>query len=166
MFSVCFHYFYEVPVHLYQYISSTIVLCVAVSKPTFTSPLKDQKVPEEESVTLECELSKPDQKVTWLKDGKEIKPDRKRGIIPKVEGTKHILTIPKALKDDTAEYSVKCGDEVTKGKLTVEGMPGSFPVAFCTADPCCLFLVSRFLYSLFLLIHLFLCVSLFSLHFL
>ncbi len=104
--------------HLY-----TTIFCdfIAVSKPTFTSPLKDQTVPEEESVTLECELSKPDQKVIWLKDGKEIKPDKKRGIIPKVEGTKHSLTIPKALKDDTAEYSVKCGDEETKGKLTVEG---------------------------------------------
>ncbi len=99
----------------------------AVSKPTFTSPLKDQTVPEEESVTLECELSKPDQPVKWFKDGKEIKPHKKRGIIPKVVGTKHSLTIPKALKDDTAEYSVKCGDEETKGKLTVEGKElGSF----------------------------------------
>ncbi len=88
---------------------------------TFTSPLKDQNVPEEQSVTLECELSKPDQKVQWLKNGKEIKPDKKRGIMLKVEGTKHILTIPKALVDDTAEYTVKFKDQETKGKLTVEG---------------------------------------------
>ena len=92
------------------------------TKATFTVPLKDVTVPEEESVTLECELSKPDQKVKWFKNGKEIKPDRKRGISPKVEGTKHTLTIPKTLKDDTAEYTVKIGDEETKGKLTVEGM--------------------------------------------
>ena len=92
------------------------------TKATFTVPLKDVTVPEEESVTLECELSKPDQKVKWLKNGKEIKPDRKRGVLPKVEGTKHTLTIPKTLKDDTAEYTVKIGDEETKGKLTVEGM--------------------------------------------
>ena len=91
------------------------------TKPSFTTPLKDVTVSEEESVTLECELSKPDQKVKWFKDGKEIKPDRKRGISPKVEGTKHTLTIPKTLKDDTAEYTVKMGDEETKGKLTVEG---------------------------------------------
>ncbi len=88
---------------------------------TFTSPLKDQTVPEEQSVTLECELSKPDQKVQWLKNGKEIKPDRKRGVIPKVEGTKHIFTIPKTMLDDTAEYTVKFKDQTTKGKLTVEG---------------------------------------------
>ena len=90
-------------------------------KATFTTPLKDVTIPEEDSVTLECELSKPDQKVKWFKDGKEIKPDRKRGIAPKVESTKHSLTIPKALTEDMAEYSVKCGDEETKGKLTVEG---------------------------------------------
>ena len=72
-------------------------------------------------MTLECELSKPDQPVKWFKNGKEIKPDKKRGIIPKVDGTKYTLTIPKTLKDDTAEYSVKCGDQETKGKLTVEG---------------------------------------------
>ena len=72
-------------------------------------------------MTLECELSKPDQPVKWFKNGKEIKPDKKRGIIPKVDGTKYTLTIPKTLKDDTAEYSVKCGDQETKGKLTVGG---------------------------------------------
>ena len=72
-------------------------------------------------MTLECELSKTDQPVKWFKNGKEIKPDKKIGIIPKVEGTKHTLTIPKTLKDDTAEYSVICGDQETKGKLTVEG---------------------------------------------
>ena len=103
-------------------------------KASFTTPLKDITVPEEESVTLECELSKPDQKVKWFKDGKEIKPDRKRGIVPKVEGTKHSLTIPKTLKDDTAEYSVKCGDEETKGKLTVEGKH-VIPISYQTLFP-------------------------------
>ena len=52
---------------------------------------------------------------------KSTKPDKKRGIQPKVEGTKHSLTIPKTDKDDTAEYSVKIGAEETKGKLMVEG---------------------------------------------
>ncbi len=108
------------------------------TKITFTSPLKDQTVPEEQSVTLECELSKPDQKVQWLKNGKEIKPDRKRGILPKVEGTKHILTIPKALLDDTAEYTVKLKDQETKGKLTVEGRLQS---SICCAR-CVVFTVS------------------------
>ena len=104
---------------------SLTVVCKIVllleTKPTFTVRLKDITVPEEQSVTLECELSKPDQKVKWFKDGKEIKPDKKRGIVLKVDGSKHTLTIPKTLKDDTTEYSVKCGDQETKGKLSVEG---------------------------------------------
>ena len=102
------------------YLTSSLLSLVEIPV-TFTVPLNDVTVPEEKSVTLECELSKPDQKVKWFKDGKEIKPDRKRGIVLKVDGAKHILTIPKTLKDDTAEYSVKCDDQETKGKLTVEG---------------------------------------------
>ena len=98
--------------------------CVAEAPVSFTVPLKDTTVPEEESVTLECELSKPDQKVKWLKDGKEIKPDKKRGIEIKVDGKKHILTIPKSLVDDTGDYTVKCGDVESKAKLTVEGKNG------------------------------------------
>ncbi len=78
-------------------------------------------MPEEKNVTMLCELSKPNQKVQWLKNGKEVKPDKKRGIVLKVDGTKHILTIPKALLEDTAEYTVKFKDQTTKGKLTVEG---------------------------------------------
>ena len=91
------------------------------TKPIFTTPLKDITVPEEQSVNLECELSKPSQKVKWFKDGKEVKPDRKRNIVAKVDGTKHSLTIPKSLTGDTAQYSVKCGEQETEGKLTVEG---------------------------------------------
>ena len=100
--------------------SVELSLTLLETKPTFTAPLKDITITEEQSVTLECELSKPDQKVKWLKDGKEIKPDRKRNIIPKVEGTKHSLTIPKSMFDDTGVFSVTCGDQETKGKLTVE----------------------------------------------
>ena len=102
------------------FLSVTLEFGLAETKVTFTTPLKDVTVPEEESVILECELSKPDQKVKWFKNGKEIKPEKKRGIQPKVEGTKHSLIIPETVLDDTAEYTVKCGEQETKGKLTVE----------------------------------------------
>ena len=39
---------------------------------SFTVPLKDTTVPEENSVVLECEVSKPGVKPKWLKGGKEI----------------------------------------------------------------------------------------------
>ncbi len=66
-------------------------------------------------------MSKPDEKVKWLKDGKEVKPDKKRGVEHKVDGRRHSLTIPKPLVEDSGEYLAKCGDEETKATLTVEG---------------------------------------------
>ena len=89
---------------------------------TFTIPLKDTEVKVDKSVTLSCELSKPNQKVKWFKNGKEIKPDKKRGITIAVDGTKHTLTIPKSVAEDSAEYTVKLGDQQTMGKLTVTGL--------------------------------------------
>ena len=90
--------------------------------------MQDLTVPEEKSITLECELSKPDKKDKWLKDGKEIKSDRKKGITTKTDGRRHSLTIPRPVSDDSAEYTAKCGDQETKAKLTVEG---TNPVCFC-----------------------------------
>ena len=107
-------------------LSVELRLTLLETKPSFTIPLKDITVPDEQSVTLECELSKPDQKVKWLKDGKEIKPDKKRGILSKTDGRRHSLIIPKTETDDTAQYSVKCGEEETKAKLTVEGRMAMF----------------------------------------
>ncbi len=67
-------------------------------------------------------MSKPGQKVKWLKDGKEVKPARKKGITTKTDGRRHSLTIPRPVSDDSAEYTAKCGEEETKAKLTVEGI--------------------------------------------
>ena len=86
---------------------------------TFTVPLKDTECEVDEEVTLSCELSKPDQKVKWLKNGKPIKPDKKTKII--ADGKVHKLTIPKSALDDTAEYTVKLGNNTTSGNLTVKG---------------------------------------------
>ncbi len=41
----------------------------------FIVPLKEKTVTEGESVTLECEISKAGEKVTWFKDGQPITPD-------------------------------------------------------------------------------------------
>ena len=82
-------------------------------------PLKDTTVDEGDSVTLECETSKPGQKVKWLKNGKEIKSDKKRKITS--DKASHKLTIPKCDTDDAAEYTVQIGDVSTTGKLAVNG---------------------------------------------
>ncbi len=86
---------------------------------TFTVPLQDKECEVDNEVTLTCELSKPNQKVKWLKDGKVIRPDKKTKIT--ADGKVHTLTIPKSALDDMAEYTVKLGDDTTSGKLTVKG---------------------------------------------
>ena len=98
----------------------TLNLCDLAEAPvTFTSPLKDTSVPESETATFTCELSKPDKKVTWYKNGKEIVPDEHFEV--KVEGTVHTLKVKDTALDDTAEYTVKLGEETSKAKLTVLG---------------------------------------------
>ena len=82
-------------------------------------PLQDTVVEVDEEVTMSCEVSKPDQKVKWLKNGKPIRPDKRIKIT--VEGKTHKMTLPKSVLDDTAEYTVKLGEETTSGKLTVKG---------------------------------------------
>ena len=92
---------------------------------TFTSPLKDTSVPESETATFTCEISKPDKKVTWYKNGKEIVPDEHFEV--KVEGTVHTLKVKDTALDDTADYTVKLGEETSKAKLTVLG---EYPLPF------------------------------------
>ena len=89
---------------------------------TFTAPLKDIRVPEKESVVLECEISKADVKPKWFKDDKEIKPDKKKGITTKIDGRKLSLTIPSAMVDHSGKYSVEVGDKKIDCKLTIEGL--------------------------------------------
>ena len=91
---------------------------------TFTVPLQDKECEVDDEVTLTCELSKLDQKVKWMKNGKLIKPDKKTKIT--VDGKVHKMTIPKSALDDTAEYTVKLGDDSTSGKLTVKGEEGLY----------------------------------------
>lgn len=94
-------------------------LTLAESPVTFTVPLQDTVVEVEEEVTMSCEVSKPDAKVKWLKNEKPIRADKKTKIT--AEGKVHKMTLPKSALDDTAKYTVKLGDEVTSGNLTVKG---------------------------------------------
>lgn len=86
------------------------------------SPLKDQTVFEEETVTLSCKLSKPDQEVKWFRKDKAlaIQPSNKYSVAS--EGTNYSLTIAKAAKEDSIEFTCKCGMFIsTKAKVTVQG---------------------------------------------
>ncbi len=102
---------------LYQ--GASFLTAVSEVPVTFVVPLKPQSVSENQSVTLECETSKPNQKVTWLKAGREVKPNRDVEITAKK--TVHRLTIKSAGKEDAVEYSAKLPTDKTSAKLTVRG---------------------------------------------
>lgn len=86
---------------------------------TFTVPLKETSVTESETATLQCEVSKPDKKVKWLKNGKELKPDDNCEIT--VDGTVHTLTYKKSVMTDAASYTAKVDKDKTAAKLIVNG---------------------------------------------
>lgn len=85
----------------------------------FIMPLQETSTVEHQVVTMECQLSRPDQKVTWLKNGQEITPDDTHEV--SVDGTFHRLTLKDTVTDDEAEYTVTLGDDSTSAKLFVEG---------------------------------------------
>ena len=96
------------------------MLTILEAPVTFTGPLKDTTVEEGEEVTLECETSKPGQKVDWYRDGKKIMKSDKRATVAS-DGVKHKLTIKDAKLPDAAEFTAKVGDVDTAAKLTVSG---------------------------------------------
>ena len=87
---------------------------------TIVSQLKETSSLEHAIVTLQCELSKSNQKGTWLKNGKEIEPDDRHQIT--VNGTIQLLTIKDTnLAEDDAEYTLRIGDNSTTAHLHIEG---------------------------------------------
>ncbi|XP_074642623.1 twitchin-like [Tubulanus polymorphus] len=89
------------------------------------APLKDKACLTRDSVTLECELTKPDAQVKWMKNGKEIKPED--GYKIEVDGCKHRLIIPNAKQDDEADFTLSVEKLSTKANLTVSEFDVSNP---------------------------------------
>ena len=86
---------------------------------TFKDKLTDQTVEEEGTVTLQCEVTKPDAEVKWFKNGKPVKKSKSMEIVK--DGTTHKLNIKNAKKDDAATYSATVGKDKTEAKVNVEG---------------------------------------------
>ena len=101
---------------------------------TFTLPLEDTTVTEDESASLICETSKPDQPVEWLKDGAVFKPGKKSTAKVEAKGTVHRLTFEPASAADKGVYTAKLPDDQTSAKLTVEGMHITPLILFCGVD--------------------------------
>ncbi|XP_029109266.1 obscurin [Scleropages formosus] len=82
-----------------------------------TKPLRDTSVPEKEKVSLECEVSRANADVRWLKDAVELKSGKKYGI--QSQGCKRSLLIHKCTYEDQGQYVCDATDDKTSANLTV-----------------------------------------------
>jgi hypothetical protein len=81
--------------------------------------LADLQFKEKKKMTLTCELNKPNKQVKWLKDGEEIKPDKR--IKMSVDKKQHQMVIADVTVEDEGKYTCVCDDVNTESNITVEG---------------------------------------------
>lgn len=78
------------------------------------------KVKEKGTATFTCELSKDNTKSVWMKDGKQIKANKRIEVI--MEKKTHKLVIHEVTVADKGEYSCVVGGISTSAKLILEGI--------------------------------------------
>ncbi|XP_059895399.1 obscurin-like protein 1 isoform X11 [Gadus macrocephalus] len=83
---------------------------------TFLRHLEDQKFPEGSVVSIECELSRHNVDVRWMKNGAEVKPGKDQRIF--AMGRKRFLQIMKGVVGDSAQYTCDAAD--TSTSCTIE----------------------------------------------
>ncbi|XP_045909528.1 obscurin [Micropterus dolomieu] len=83
---------------------------------TIFRKLEDQKVPDGAVISIECELSRHNVDVKWMKDGVEVKPGKDLRIY--AMGRKRFLQIMKCRVSDSGIYTCDAGDVTTS--CTVE----------------------------------------------
>ncbi|XP_061648755.1 obscurin-like isoform X2 [Phyllopteryx taeniolatus] len=108
--------------------SATFMFCVEklktsarliVKEPPVTifRKLEDQKIPEGSVVSIECELSRHNVDVKWMKNGSELKPGMNVRIY--AIGRKRFLQITKCLLSDSGMYTCDAGEVATSGTVEV-----------------------------------------------
>lgn len=85
----------------------------------FKRELRNQDFQEGESVTLHCELSKPNVPVVWKKGTQSIHSGGKYVI--KQNGSTVELKITDLKLEDAGDYACDCGDSVTTASVKVNG---------------------------------------------
>ncbi|XP_032381171.1 obscurin [Etheostoma spectabile] len=103
---------------------STAELTVKAPPIQFKTKLRNQQVEEENSVTLNCELSKPGLAVEWRKGQELLKNDFKYQI--KNRNSSMELTIKNTQLEDSGLYSCNYGDIKTTAKITITPIPLTF----------------------------------------
>uniref|UniRef100_H2YLF8 Titin n=1 Tax=Ciona savignyi TaxID=51511 RepID=H2YLF8_CIOSA len=97
----------------------------------FVTPIHDLVVEEKAKAVFECEISDPDVKVRWYKNGLPItNSDR---VTIEANRKIHSVSLPWTLCSDTGSYQVVAEFAKSDAKLTVEGKTISFVVIFIDA---------------------------------
>ncbi|XP_046554801.1 titin-like [Haliotis rubra] len=105
-------------------VTSTASVLVDELPIEITKPLKDLEIMEGTSLTLTCEVNKPNIPSKWMRNGEEITPSER--IEMTVDDTRHTLTIPKSEVDDEAVYKCVIKDRKTSARVTVKEEPFEF----------------------------------------
>uniref|UniRef100_A0A8C2JDR5 Obscurin, cytoskeletal calmodulin and titin-interacting RhoGEF b n=1 Tax=Cyprinus carpio TaxID=7962 RepID=A0A8C2JDR5_CYPCA len=99
-------------------------LTVEIKKIQIVKGLKEMKVQEKETITMEVELSKVDVEGSWNKDAKKLKAGP--NIIITAQGNKHCLTMSQLKISDGGTITFQAEDVHTSGKLIVTELPVRF----------------------------------------
>jgi len=112
----------------------------SVKKIQIVKGLKEMKVQEKETITMEVELSKADVEGSWSKDAKKLKAGP--NIIITALGNKHCLTMSQLKISDGGTITFQAEDAHTSGKLIVTG-----ECVYCTVTVCFQILYFQKLYN-------------------
>ncbi|VCX10388.1 unnamed protein product, partial [Gulo gulo] len=85
----------------------------------FSRPLQDMVATEKDKVTLECELSRPNVDVRWLKDGVELRVGKTVGMV--AQGACRSLVIYRCELGDQGVYVCDAHDAQSSASLKVQG---------------------------------------------
>ncbi|XP_044772968.1 obscurin [Neomonachus schauinslandi] len=85
----------------------------------FSRPLQDMVATEKDKVTLECELSRPNVDVRWLKDGVELRVGKTVGMV--AQGACRSLIIYRCELGDQGVYVCDAHDAQSSASLKVQG---------------------------------------------
>ncbi|XP_047667394.1 obscurin isoform X5 [Tachysurus fulvidraco] len=96
-------------------------LTVEMKKIQIVKGLKEIKVHEQETVTMEVELSQPDVEAFWTKDGQKLRASPK--ILMTTLGNKHSLTMSQLKMEDSGMITFQAEGVHTSAKLIVTEPP-------------------------------------------
>ncbi|KAL4612673.1 myosin-binding protein C, slow-type [Arapaima gigas] len=88
-----------------------------------TKQLEDVKTTVNERIELECEVSEEGAQVKWLKNGVEVPTGVRSRFRIKCDGTKHVLIIDDAMREDSGTYSLMATGGTTQAKIQVDLKP-------------------------------------------